>query len=174
MNTSGIYCRAILIMFSLMLLGITHPVQADVAGAFAKGKTHFAVFGGNGRAFNDNYTVIGASIRYYFFDGFNLGLAAETWTGGNPGITKVTPSIQYVFFQPSMIKPYLGAFYRRAYIENLEDLESIGGRVGVYIASGSNAFIGIGGVYESYLNCQETIYASCNDSYPEISFALVF
>ena len=175
MNKSGLHRNTVLLMFSLALLVISYPTHAGVAGAFAKGKTHFAIFGGNASAFNDNYVVLGASIRYYFFDGLNLGIAAETWTGGNPDITKVTPSIQYVFFQPSVVKPYIGAFYRRNYIENREDLESTGARAGVYIASGANAFIGIGAVYESYLSCDEAIYISCEDDvYPEFSFSFVF
>ena len=51
---------------------------------------------------------------------------------------------------------------------------STGARAGVYIASGKNLFIGIGAVYESYLDCEEGIYRTCDDSYPEISltFAL--
>jgi len=174
MQLSGIHRKAVMLLISLALFVTTHSTYAGVAGAFAKGKMHFAIFGGNGRAFNDNYTVIGASGRYYFANGFSVGLALETWTGGNPDINKLTPSIQYVFYQPKVIKPYIGAFYRRTYIENLEDLESTGARAGVFIASGPNAFIGIGGVYESYLNCEETIYSKCDDSYPEISFSFVF
>ncbi len=175
MYKSGFHHKLVMFMFSMGVFTITPTAQAGVvAGAFAKGKTHFSVIGGSGSAFNDSYTVIGASVRYYFFDGFNLGLAAETWFGGTRDINKLTPSIQYVFFQPSIVKPYVGAFYRRTYIEDLEDLESAGARAGVYIASGPNAFIGIGAVYESYINCQELVYDSCEDTYPEISFSFAF
>ncbi len=174
MYRSGIHRITFLLMIGLALFVIAHTAQADVAGAFSKGQKHFAIYGGSGRAFNDDYFVIGIGGSYYFANGFNAGLAVETWTGGNPDITKLTPSIQYVFYQPKAVKPYIGAFYRRTYIEDLEDLESTGLRAGVYIASGGNLFIGIGGVYESYLNCQETIYTSCDDTYPEISFTFAF
>ena len=174
MYSSVFHRKAVLLIFGLTLFALAHPTQAGVAGAFAKGKMHFAIFGGSGSAFNDSYTVIGGSFRYYLMDGLNLGIAAETWIGGNPDITKITPSIQYVFYQPSVVKPYIGGFYRRTYIESLDDLESVGGRAGVYIASGSNAFIGIGAVYESYLNCEEVVYTSCDDTYPEISFSFSF
>jgi len=160
-------------LFGLTLLFANTSAQADVAGVFSKGRTHFAIYGGTGYAFNDDYFVIGASGSYYFANGFNVGLGAEVWTGGNPDISKITPSIQYVFFKPSVVKPYVGAFYRKTFIEDLPDLESTGARAGVYIASGKNLFIGIGGVYESYLDCEETIYRTCDDSYPELSFTFV-
>jgi len=177
MLTTGIrrITAVILIAFLPLTLTQTSHAEVGVAGAFSKGKTHFGIFGGSGSAFNESYTVLGGSIRYFFFDGLSLGLAVESWFGGNPDITKVTPSIQYVFYQPSAVKPYVGAFYRRSYIENFEDLESSGARAGVFIASGSNAFIGIGVVYESYISCDEAIYISCDDdTYPEISFSFSF
>ena len=148
--------------------------MADVAGVFSKGRTHFSIYGGTGYAFDDQYFVLGVSGSYYFANGFNVGLAVENWSGGEPGISKLSPSLQYVFYQPSVVKPYVGVFYRRTYIDNLADLESAGARAGVYIASGNNVYIGVGGVYESYLDCEETIYRSCDDSYPEISFTFAF
>jgi len=72
------------------------------------------------------------------------------------------------------VSPYIGAFYRRTYIDNLSDLNSAGGRAGVYIAAGQNAHIGVGAVYESYLDCDETLYIDCADTYPEISFTFAF
>jgi len=151
------------------------PVAAaDVAGVFSQGRTHVAVVGGSGSAFNDSYFVFGVGVSYYLVDGLNIGLSAESWTGGNPGISKITPSVQYVFYQVPRVSPYVGAFYRRTYIDNLPDLDSVGGRAGVYVAAGHNAYIGVGGVYESYLDCDTNLYRSCTDSYPEISFTFAF
>ena len=157
-------------LIGLTLLFANASAQADVAGVFSKGRTHFAIYGGTGYAFNDDYFVIGGRGSYYFANGFNAALGAEVWTGGNPDISKITPSIQYVFYKRPVTKPYIGTFYRRTFIENLPDLESTGVRAGVYIASSKNLYIGIGAVYESYLDCEETIYRTCDDSYPEISF----
>ena len=162
----------ITLIFSLLIT--YHSAQADVAGMFSKGRTHLAIFGGTGYAFNDTYFVFGASGSYFFANGLNVGLAVERWSGGDPGITKISPSLQYVFYQPSVVKPYVGIFYRRAYIENLPDLESQGARAGVYFASGKNIYIGVGGVYESYLSCTETVYRSCDDTYSEISVTFAF
>ena len=149
-------------------------MAADVAGVFSQGRTHLAVVVGSGYAFDDNYTVLGVGASYYLADGLNIGLYAESWTGGDPGIYKITPSVQYVFYQVPHVSPYLGAFYRRTYIDNLSDLNSVGGRAGVYVAAGRNAYFGAGAVYESYLDCNETFYNDCSDTYPEISFTFAF
>jgi hypothetical protein len=149
-------------------------MAADVAGVFSQGRTHLAVVVGSGYAFDDNYTVLGVGASYYLADGLNIGLYAESWTGGDPGIYKITPSVQYVFYQVPHVSPYLGAFYRRTYIDTLSDLNSVGGRAGVYVAAGRNAYFGAGAVYESYLDCNETLYNDCSDTYPEISFTFAF
>ena len=73
-----------------------------------------------------------------------------------------------------MIKPYVGVFYRHTYVDNLPDLNSVGARAGVYIVGSKNIYIGLGGVYESYINCDETTYSSCSDSYAEISLTFAF
>jgi hypothetical protein len=149
-------------------------MAADVAGVFSQGRTHLAVVGGSGYAFDDSYLVLGVGVSYYLADGLNIGLYAESWTGGDPSMYKITPSVQYVFYQVPHVSPYIGAFYRRTYIDNLSDLNSVGGRAGVYIAAGRNAYIGAGAVYESYLDCNETLYVDCTDTYPEVSFTFAF
>lgn len=147
---------------------------ADVAGVFGRGRTGVVVSGGTGYAFNQSYFVLGVGLTYYVMDGLNVGLLAESWTGADPHLTKVTPSVQYVFYQVPVVKPYVGAFYRRTYVSNLPDINSAGGRAGAYVAAGRNAYIGAGVVYESYLDCNKTIYNSCSETYPEISFTFAF
>ncbi len=158
----------------LAMIASAPAMAVDVASVFSKGRTHLAVVVGNGYAFDESYTVIGAGVSYYLADGLNIGLNVESWTGGDPSIYKVSPSVQYVFYQVPRVSPYLGAFYRRSYIEDLDDLNSVGGRAGVYIAAGSNAFIGVGAVYESYLDCNTTTYIECSNTYPELSFTFAF
>jgi hypothetical protein len=50
----------------------------------------------------------------------------------------------------------------------------VGARAGVYLKAGRNAYIGIGAVYESYIDCNSSVYRSCNDTYPELSFTIAF
>jgi hypothetical protein len=153
------------------------PLQATadaVGGNFSQGRANFAITGGTGYAFGDSYFVLGLGVNYYLFDGFAVGLSVESWSGSNPGLQKVTPSVQYVFPQIAHINPYVGAFYRRTFIDGLPDLDSVGGRAGVYIPAGRTAYVGIGAVYESYTDCNNTVYHSCSETYPEVSFTISF
>ena len=147
---------------------------AEVAGIFGRGHVGFIVSGGTGYAFDQTYFVLGVGATYYVVDGLNVGLAVESWTGSDPHINKVTPSVQYVFYQVPTIKPYLGVFYRRTYVSGLPDVDSVGGRAGAYVRAGRNAYIGGGVVYESYRDCNTAVYRSCSNTYPEISFTFAF
>jgi hypothetical protein len=151
------------------------PAAAQqAAGVFGKGRTHLFVTGGTGYAFDESYFVLGAGLTYYVIDGLALGLSFESWTGSDPRITKLTPSLQYVFYQLGAVKPYLGGFYRRTYIDGLPDLDSLGARAGIYIQAGRSAYLGIGGVYESYQDCTSSVYRKCESTYPEVSFTIAF
>jgi len=153
---------------------ISAATAADVAGVFSKGRTHFVITGGTGYAFDESYLVLGLGVNYYIIDGLNVGLFLESWTGSDPKMYKITPSVQYVFHQVPVLKPYIGAFYRRTYIDGLDDINSVGGRAGVYLQAGRNAYLGAGAVYESYLDCNQSVYRSCNSTYPELSFTVAF
>ena len=75
--------------------------SVGVAGGFSKGKTHVVATVGTGYAFDESYLVLGLGASYYLFDGFNVGLIYESWTGSDPKMTKITPSVQYVFYRSS-------------------------------------------------------------------------
>jgi hypothetical protein len=159
-----------------LALAASAATAADggVAGAFSRGRVHFAVTAGSGSAFDESYFVFGVGASYYVLDGLGVGIHYESWSGGDPDITKFTGSVQYVFHQMQTVKPYLGGFYRRTDVSGLPDLDSIGGRAGVYIGAGRNAYLGLGLVYESYLDCSETIYRSCDSTYGEVTFTIAF
>lgn len=146
----------------------------QVAGTFAKGRTHFVVTGGTGYAFDESYFVLGVGASYYLVDGLSAGLFVESWSGGEPDMYKLTGSLQYVFYQVPRLKPYIGAFYRRTDIDGLPDLDSAGARAGVFLEAGRNAYIGLGAVYESYLDCEKSVYRSCDSTYAEVTFTLAF
>lgn len=146
----------------------------NVAGSFGQGRTHVVATAGTGHAFNESYLVLGVGVSYYIIDGLNVGLSFESWSGGDPGMTKITPSAQYVFYQLGRIKPYVGAFYRRTSVDGLPDIDSAGGRAGAYVQAGRNAYLGAGVVYESYVDCNSAVYRSCSSTYPEVTFTLAF
>lgn len=155
------------------LLVSTAGMAAD-AGPFGKGHKQVSVVAGSGNAFNDSYIVIGAGASYFFADGFNVGLQLESWLDGDPGIFKITASANYVFYQVPRISPYVGALVRYTDIEGRDALNSVGGRAGVMLSMGRNSYAGFGMVYESYLDCDERTYQTCDDSYPEITFTFAF
>ncbi len=163
-----------LLLAMLLLLSVLPARAADVAGIFRQGTTQFSLIAGNGNAFNNNYLVVGAGISHYVLDGVSVGLSYENWSGNGPGINKISPSVQYVFYQTTSLKPYVGAFYRHAVVSGLPGFNSAGARAGFYFASGRSSVIGFGLSYESYLNCQKTIYSSCSETYPEVSIGFVF
>jgi len=157
-----------------MILGSTVSDAAEVAGLFSRGNTHFSIVAGNGYAFNESYLVVGAGISYYLFDGFNVGLHAEAWTGADPNIYKITPSVQYVFYQIPRFSPYVGIFYRHTDIDGLPDLDSTGARAGVYFPLGRHSYMGVGAVYENYLDCSASVYRDCTEVYPEFNLTFAF
>jgi hypothetical protein len=163
------------LLAALLGIGCVQGANAQqAAGMFGEGRLHGAVIAGYGSAFNEDYAIFGLGINYYLIDGLAIGGNFETWRGGDPSITKLTLSTQYVFYQVPTIKPYIGAFYRRTYITNLDDLNSYGARAGAYLQLGRNAYFGLGGVYEQYADCTESRYRSCSDTYPEITLTFAF
>ncbi len=164
-------------LFALTIVACTLPSPAraqQVAGVFSQGRTHLYVTGGTGSSFGENYVVLGAGIDYFLLDGLSAGLAFESWSGADPGITKFTPSVRYVFYGVRTVKPYIGAFFRRTDIDGRSSLDSAGGRAGVFVQAGRNAYFGLGATYESYLDCEPSVYVKCESIYPELSFAVVF
>jgi hypothetical protein len=156
-------------------LAFTPPAAAQqVAGVFGKGRTHFYVTGGSGNAFDETYLVLGVGVSYFLMDGLNAGLGFESWSGSDPSMYRITPSLTYIFHQAQTVKPYVGGFYRRTNVDGLPNVDSVGARAGGYMQAGRNAFFGIGVVYESYLDCSRAIYRECNSTYPEFSFTIAF
>jgi hypothetical protein len=154
------------------LSGTASAQQA--AGVFSQGRAHFIVTAGTGYAFDESYFVLGLGGSYYLVDGLSAGLFAESWSGSDPTLIKITPSLQYVFHQVPTVKPYIGAFYRRTEIDGLADLDSVGGRVGAYLQASRNAYLGAGVVYESYLDCSASTYRKCDSTYGELSVTFAF
>ena len=167
----------------LILLGLSNIASAASAGtggistAFSKNSTSVGVILGSGSAFNDNYLILGVSAGYYVFRGLEIGLGVQHWFSGDPSITKVSPQIKYVFTQPKVIKPYVGAFYRRTYFGDfngidIDDQDSFGYRAGAYFTTNNRVYIGGGIVYEEYKDCDPSF--ECSTTYPEILFTVSF
>lgn len=167
----------------LILLSVSKATLAASAGtggvstAFSKNSTSVGVILGSGSAFNDNYLILGVGVGYYVVDGLELGIDLQRWISGEPSITKLSPHIKYVFTQPKVIKPYIGAFYRRTYYGDyrgidLDDQDSFGYRAGAYFSTDNRVYIGGGIVYEEFKDC--SAFTECSITYPEILFTVSF
>lgn len=166
---------------TLALLALTltphHRANALVSAGgsiFEQGKVNVSLTGGLGYAFNNNYAVLGTGINYFIVNGLSAGVDAEAWLGNNPNFYKVSPQVRYFFYKHARTKPYVGVFYRRTFYEGLDDLDSFGGRIGLYSRLSRNAWGGIGLVGEKYLSCNDRDYSSCSTIYPEFSVAMGF
>ena len=167
----------------LIFAGTSNSTLAASAGtggistAFSKNSTSVAVVIGSGSAFNDDYTVLGIGAGYYVTEGLELGADLQRWFSGDPTITKISPQIRYVFTQPKVIKPYVGAFYRRTYFDDLngielDDQDSFGYRAGAYFSTNNRVYIGGGVVYEEFKDCSKL--TDCSTTNPEILFTVSF
>ena len=165
---------SIMVLFLLagtLLLTSGSEVRAD---SFDAGSLRFSLVAGSGRSFNENYVVLGLGVGYFVLDGLEVGIDGEAWLGGDPDIYKLSPQVKYVLPLQSKFRPYAGAFYRRTFIDGFDDQNSAGGRGGVYFISSNNMYFGAGVVYETYLDCDNSIYSTCDDFYPEVTLAFSF
>src|SRR5215471_19310055 len=94
---------AILLVSAVFASAPALAADVGVAGAFGSGRTHVFVSGGTGYAFNETYFVLGAGVSYYVINGLNVGLSAEYWSGADPHVTKISPSVNYVFYQVPVV-----------------------------------------------------------------------
>ncbi len=168
------------LLFFLGVSNITLAASVGTGGistAFSKNSTSVGVIVGSGSTFNDNYIILGVGVGYYVLQGLEIGLDVQHWFSGDPSITKVSPQIRYVFTQPKVIKPYVGAFYRRTYFGDfkgisIDDQDSFGYRAGAYFSTNNRVYIGGGIVYEEYKDCDPSY--DCSTTYPEILFMVSF
>lgn len=148
---------------------------SSCSGPFCQGSIGLSLVVGSASAGSENYFVLGAGVSYYLIDGLSLGLDGDVWMGGDPTIYTLTPQARYVLWFVPVIKPYVGAFYRHYFLsEGFEDIDSIGGRAGAYLVSGSGSYLGLGAVYEKLLDCQDDDFRDCDSWYPELTLGFSF
>jgi hypothetical protein len=150
------------------------PAQQQPTGPFGKGTRRASFTAGWGRSFGEDYLLLGLGVGYFIRNGVGLNISIERWALNDPGVTKLTPELQIVVPRPRGPRPYLAGFWRRAFVEDADDLSSIGGRVGIYNKIAGRSAGGIGAVYEKYLDCDESVYNSCSQVYPEAVFGVSF
>jgi len=171
---SGKSISTVILFVFLVCSVLALPSSDTHAAHFSKGSKRLSVMAGSGSTFSSNYMIIGLGAGYFVANGLEVGLDGEAWLGGDPDIYKLSPQVKYVLPVKSHIRPYIGTFYRRIFIDGLDDLDTIGARGGVYFIPNEKWFVGIGAVYESYLNHDDDIHSSSDDIYPEITISFSF
>lgn len=171
---SGVTRYGKFVLLLWLMLAALPASAAGAGGMFRQGSAELALLGGSGTAFDKSYLIIGASVGYYVVNGLGVGLSYEHWSGDGPSIAKYAPYAQYVFYQASTVKPYVGGFYRHTSVDGQSGFNSVGARGGVYIAAQPNANFGVGLTHETYLDCQQTIYAACSETFFDLSFIFSF
>ena len=156
------------------LVLISAFISDTYADPFRKGSTRVSVVVGSGYTLDESYVILGAGVGYFVLDGLEIGLDGQAWLGGDPDIYKLKPQATYIVPIQSRVRPYGGVFYSRIFIDGYDDLDTAGARGGVLFTSDDRWFMGVGAVYESYLDCNSDIVSSCDDVYPEITFSVSF
>jgi len=163
-------------VLALALLAIgTTSAQAAESDPFAQGRMGVSIYLGGGQAASDNYYTVGAGFSYYLVNGLWLGISGETRQGIEPATYNVSPEIGYVFPIGGPVRPYVGGFYRRIWVENYDDIDTFGARAGVNVRMAQGVYMRIGAVYESLRDCSNTpATLPCSDTYGEVGVYLGF
>jgi len=168
--------RRFALMLALLSIGAARTeVSAAESDPFAQGRMGVSIYFGGGQTSTDSYYTAGAGFSYYLVNGLWLGIAGETRQGIDPVLYKASPEVGYVFPLSGPVRPYVGAFYRRVWVENYQDYDTFGGRAGVNVRMGQGAWFRVGGVYESLRDCANTpVNLPCSDTYGEIGVLFSF
>ena len=143
------------------------------AGAFDGGLGRISLIAGTGSSVGDDYLLLGGGLGYFIADGLELGLDYEAWLIGDPTVHRLSPGARYVFHFVPVVKPYVGGFYRHAFVSNREDVDYAGARAGLYLSPGkSRLSFGAGAVYERVLDCSDGLIVECDSVYPEFTFGI--
>ncbi|MCA9564594.1 MAG: hypothetical protein KC561_13950 [Myxococcales bacterium] len=147
------------------------PTQA-LASPFDQGNIRIALGGGTSVGFGSHYFVIGAGVGYFVMDGWEVAVDSPFWLGESPFVSQLSPSTTYYFHWLPVVHPYTGVFYRHWFVgDDIDDIDTLGFRVGAVFTASTNFYAGGGVVYESVVSeCDE----NCTDVYPEFRVGLSF
>jgi len=146
------------------------PEAPAPRGPFSKGSVRLTLLLGTASTTNDNYFIIGGGVGYYLLDGLEVGLDYEAWLFAEPVMHRLSPEARYVLHMVPVVKPFAGVFYRRNFVNDYDDFNQIGTRLGAYFIPKSNRmFIGAAAVYTKTLDCTANAIFDCDEWYPEIS-----
>lgn len=164
-----------------MIFILTISLQADVSlhkSLFSQGSTSIGIKLGGASIGNENYTIFGISGNYFVIENLSVGLGYEKWFSGDPSIQKATAESTYFIPASEKVRPYLGLFYRRMFINgsdrlgrSYDDINSYGYRAGISFVQ-DNLLLSAGIVQEKYDSTQRLF--DDTETYAEIVVGFVF
>lgn len=157
-----------------LLIGLG-PLPAQ-AGYFDEGTTRASLGFGTGSFGVERYFILGPGIGFFVMDGLELELGAELWFAGDPSLFILSPGVRYTVTQLGDFMPYVGGFYKHAFIKGLDDKDSLGGRLGISWDLAPNVIASGGAVFEYDLGCESVpeFNVRCSRWIPEVGLSLIF
>jgi len=145
------------------------------AQAFEQGSTAASLGVGAGRQFNNDYTILSVRAGYYFVREFEASIGLQSWRGGDPLFTRISPELRYVYTRMFRMKPYASLFFSRSFHTNgAPSRNTYGMKAGAYWTINPKAHLALDGVYERIENCDAAVYGTCSATYPELGLHFTF
>lgn len=163
-------------LFMAMAVFLSMGSTPASAGYFEEGTKRVSLGFGTGSFGVERYFILGPGVGFFVMDGLELELGAEVWFGGDPSLFILSPGVRYTVTQLGEFMPYLGAFYKHAFIKGVDDKDSLGARLGISWDLAPSVMASGGAVFEYDLGCESTpeLKASCSRWIPEVGLALIF
>ena len=137
---------------------------------FDQGRIQLGIGIGGASATDTSWMILGLGAGYFVLKGLEVEAGTSLWLFGDPFIATLSPGVRYVFHMVPKVKPYLATFYRHYFITNdLPDSDSIGGQVGAYYMMNDSAYLGLGLIYEHFLD--SNLYSEPDQFYPAFTFS---
>jgi len=143
-------------------------VQADI---FEKNSVSMGAKYSRASNLGKNYDVAGLNINYFIFDGLGLGVEYENWMNDKPRIEKIGLSTTYFIPISEPVRPYIGAMYKRMFVDSVYDMDTYGYRAGISFSS-DQANIALGWSEERLSSCQDN--QSCTNGFAEVIISISF
>ena len=161
-------------LFMALALFLSLSAVPAHAGYFEEGTVRASLGVGTGTLGEQRYFILGPGLGYFVLDGLELELDSELWFVGDPSLFVLSPGIRYTVTQLGDFMPYIGGFYKHAFIKGIDDTDSLGARIGVSWDLGPNIMASGGAVFEYDLGCESSPQADCSRWLPEVGLSLLF
>ena len=151
-----------------VFLFFTVFIQADI---FEENSISLGAKYSHASFLDNDYDVAGLNINYFVFDGLGIGVEYENWMNEEPRIEKIGLSTTYFIPISEPIRPYIGAVYRRVFIDSTYDGNVYGYRAGFSFSS-EQASISLGWSEEKLSSCSSP--DKCTSGFAEVLISISF